>query len=420
MVGCGRRADAVDRPVVSVFGALSDADADAFMESVRGFERETGIDVRYVGSSNFESDLLERLRRGDAPDIALVPQPGLLTAIVEEGFATPWTGDLAEAAASMDERLVELASVDGQLFGAWYDLTLKSLVWYSPREFSARGLEVPDTWDELTEVAADIAASGTPPWCVGIRDGGATGWVATDWVEDLLLRFSGPDVYDSWVAHEVDFTDPAVQEAATLFGAIALDGDSVYGGNRAAVEFSTVESARQLVTAPASCLLHRQASFLPRMIGSEVTVAPDGDVWAFPLPAKDASSSAPLVVGGNLIVKFSDDAHVNAVAGHLVSDDAARSRVAAGGFVSPLESIALDDYRLPLDRAVAEWLRDADVLRFDASDLMPPEVGAGTFWSGMTAYLGGARLISVLQSIDDSWPVLTAVPIAIPASGSSG
>ncbi|MFM2070814.1 MAG: hypothetical protein RLZZ623_1077 [Actinomycetota bacterium] len=407
--------------MVSVFGTLSELGIDEFDASVRGFEDSTGIDVRYVGSSDFENDLLERLRRGDPPDLALLPQPGLLRAITEDGFALPWTGDLAAAAdRSVDQRLVDLATFDGQQFGAWYQLTLKSLIWYSPREFTARGLSVPTTWDGLVQLVDEIVASGVAPWCLGIRDGGATGWAATDWVEDLLLRSAGPDAYDAWVAHDLAFTDHAVNDAATRFGAIALDRTKVFGGNRAAVEFTVGEAARQLLASPTKCLLHHQASFLPRMVGGNVNIALDGDLWAFPVPPM-SGSAAPLVVGGNMVVRFSDDPNVNALAAYLTSDAAAKARIARGGFVSPRESIGLESYRDPMSRAIAGWVRNAEVVRFDASDLMPPDVGVGTFWSGMTAYLGGARLSSVLQTIDASWPLgVTTRPAPMPELGGSG
>lgn len=402
--------------VVTVFGTLSDADVDDFMASVDGFESATGIDVRYVGSSNFEADLLERLRRGDPPDLALLPQPGLLDTLVEDGFALPWTGELADPAVEgVPTELVELVGFGGDVYGAWYQLTLKSLVWYSPRVFAIRGLEVPTSWDELTSMTDDLAAGGTTPWCIGIRADGATGWVATDWVEDMVLRFAGPEVYDGWVSHEVPFTDDAIVAAVERFGAIALSPDQVAGGNRAAVELTIEESARELLERPARCVLHHQASFLPRLVGRSVTIAPDGDLWAFPMPAADGGE-APLVVGGSVAVRFSDDDDVDQLARYLTTADAGARRAARGGFVSPRSTVTLDDYSSAFDRYVAELVADADVVRFDASDRMPPEVGVGTFWTGMTSWLGGARLRSVLTEIDESWPVTLLRP-ALPPDG---
>lgn len=410
---CGGSDDTEGGAVVDVFGSLSDADVDAFEASVAPFEARTGIDVRYVGSADFEADLLERLRRGDPPAVALLPQPGLLLELVDEGFALPWTGGLADVASSdVDERLVDLVSVGDQQFGAWYSLNLKSLVWYSPKVFELRGLEVPTSWDELMALTAGLVDNVLTPWCIGVRDGPVTGWVATDWVEDLVLRFEGPDVYDDWVAHRIPFDDPAIVDAVERFGSIALDQASVYRGNRAAVELSITQAAEALLS-PSACFLHRQGSVLPRLLGGSVSYAPDGDLWAFPLPAVDGGE-APLVVGGTVITRFDDSTEAGQLAAFLTTAEAATPRAQRGGFVSPLESFPLESYALPIDAEVARLLRETDVLRFDASDLMPPEVGVGTFWTGMTAYLGGARLTSVLADIETSWPIRPKLPVLVP------
>jgi alpha-glucoside transport system substrate-binding protein len=412
LVGCDSRS-AAPREVVTVFGTLSDEDADDLVDSLADFERSTGIDVRYVGSSNFEADLFERLRRGDPPDLTLLPQPGLLDVLVEDGFALPWRDDLAEpAVAGVDERLVDLATFGDDVFAAWYQVTLKSLVWYSPRIFAERGLTVPTSWDELETMTGELATAGTTPWCIGIRADGATGWVATDWVEDLVLRFAGPEVYDSWVTHEVTFTDPAIVAAVERFGSIALNPSMVAGGNRAAVELTLVESARQAASSRPPCVLHRQASFLPRMLDRSVDIAPDGDLWAFPLPA-DGGGEAPLVLGGTVVVRFADDDEVDQVARYLTTDDAAAKRAEVGGFVSARSTFAADRHGTEFDRYVAALVRDAEVVRFDASDVMPAEVGVGTFWTGMTSWLGGARLRSVLAEIDASWPTSLLRPAEV-------
>ena len=407
--------------VVTVFGTLSDADVDDVAASMVEFERATGVTVRYIASSNFEADLVERLRRGDPPDLALLPQPGLLDTLVDDGFALAWDGPLTEPAIDgVTPELADLVTFRGDVYGAWYQLTLKSLVWYSPRVFAERGLDVPTSWDELDTMTAELSAGGTTPWCIGIRADGATGWVATDWVEDIVLRFDGPDVYDDWVRHRVLFSDREIVDAVERFGAIALSPTMVAGGNRAAVELTLTESARQLITPDAPCVLHRQASFLPRLLAADIAaddvdIAPDGDLWAFPLPAV-GGGPAPLVVGGSVVVRFSDDDAVDRLAEYLTTDDAAARRADRGGFVSARSTFDIERYTFELDRHVAELVRNAEVVRFDASDRMPPEVGVGTFWTAMTSWLGGARLSAVLADVDASWPMVATKP-AIPPSG---
>jgi len=421
LASCSPDARSSTGPVVTVFGNLTDDDAVSFVASLEGFERSAGIDVRYVGSSNFEADLLERVRRGDPPDLALIPQPGLLKNLVGDGLALPYDADLEAAATTdIDPFLVDLVRFQGAVFASWYSLDPKSVVWYSPREFQRRGLEIPTTWDGLLTLSDEIAASGTAPWCLGVRDGGATGWVATDWVEDLVLRLAGPDTYDGWVAHKVEFADPKIAEAVEMFGSIALNSARVVGGNRAAVEITVEDAARALVNPKPSCLLHRQANFLPDLLGPAgkgLDISPSGDLWVFPFPGPEGGEST-MLVGGTMVARFDDRAEVRDVAKYLTSVDAATARAARGGFISPLESFDPAAYPSELNRTLADWTSTAEVLRFDASDLMPPEVGVGAFWDGMTAWLSGARLASTLAAIDAAWPVV-AVPYTPSERGTS-
>lgn len=224
--------------------------------------------------------------------------------------------------------------------------------------------------------------------------------MATDWVEDLVLRFAGPDVYDGWVDHEVPFTDPAIVDAIERFGAIALQPDQVAGGNRAVVELTVEDAARELLDSPRSCLLHRQASFLPRDLDRDVEISPDGDLWAFPLPAADGGE-APLVVGGTVVVRFSDDADVVRLATYLTTTEAASQRAGLAASVSVLMSGSRSTATASRSTGGSRsWCARPTSCGSTLSDLMPPEVGVGTFWSGMTSWLGGARLRSVLAEID--------------------
>jgi alpha-glucoside transport system substrate-binding protein len=403
-VACGR-GERGARPSVEIFGPYTDRDATAFTEALRPFEERTGIDVRYIGSVAFADDLTVRAQRGNPPDLAVIPQPALLRELVTLGVVQPYEGDLEQSVLdNVDSRLVSMLQVDGRLYGSWYRVSLKSLVWYSPRAFAARGLEPPRTWSELLALSNEIAATGVEPWCLGVRDGRATGWVATDWVEDLLLREAGLDVYDDWVDHDVPFTDPRVASAVESFGKIARSDRLVLGGPGAAVQLTVQEAAVPLLGSDPSCLLHRQASFLPDLLADDVDIAPGSDLWAFPLPGL-TPDPPPLLVGGDLIARFSNEPEALALAEYLSTPEAATSWARRGGFVSALSTFESSSYEGDLERTISQWLSEAPALRFDGSDLMPTEVGSGAFWSGMTAWLGGARLEPMLASIDGAWPV---------------
>jgi len=226
---------------VEVFAGLRGDDAEALREVLADFTARTGIATRYVGTAGFARRLPERLREGAPPDVALVPQPALLAELARSGHLAPLDG-LDELEDTLPPGAFEVGIVDDVRYGVWYRVSPKSLVWYPPAAFEEAGYELPRTWDELLALSRDIAADGTAPWCLGIEDFGSTGWVGTDWIEDLVLRLNGPVVYDAWVAGEVPFTDPRIAAAFDAFGEVTLTPGMVAGGTRAALTTPALEA----------------------------------------------------------------------------------------------------------------------------------------------------------------------------------
>ena len=202
-----------DGSEVSIMTVWTDEEGDKFQAVLDAFNEATGITVVNEGTNDFETLITVRVEGGNAPDMAVFPQPTLMGSFVEDGAIV----DLADVL-NMDElqenyiqSWIDLGTVDGQLSGVFYRASTKSLVWYPIQAaFEEAGYEVPTTWDELIALSDQIVADGGTPWCISIEDSGATGWLATDWVEDILLRTAGPEVYDQWVNHEIPFNDPAV------------------------------------------------------------------------------------------------------------------------------------------------------------------------------------------------------------------
>jgi alpha-glucoside transport system substrate-binding protein len=185
---------------VTVFGPWLGPDQEAIEAVLAYFGEATGADVRYVGSDSFEQQILVDAEAGSAPNIAVFPQPGLAADLAKRGFLTPLGDDAASwmtenyAAGQSWVDLGSYAGKDGsRAFYAFpYKADVKSLVWYVPENFEDAGYEVPRTMEELKALTEQIAADGETPWCIGLGSGGATGWPATDWVEDMMLRTQPP------------------------------------------------------------------------------------------------------------------------------------------------------------------------------------------------------------------------------------
>ncbi|WP_431473701.1 ABC transporter substrate-binding protein [Ornithinimicrobium sp. W1665] len=267
---------------VSVYTSIISPEDQPHIDSYIPFEECTGATVEYEGSREFEAQLLVRLESGNAPDIAYVPQPGLIERMAAD-FPDQITevGELAQENVDnyYNEAWRGYGSVDDTLYGAPLGANAKSFVWYSPAAFEENGYEIPETWDDLLALSDQIASDhpDSKPWCAGIESGGATGWPATDWVEDVMLRTAGPDVYDQWVNHEIPFDDPQVVEAVDAVGEILRNPDYVNGGLGEVQSIATTPFGEAgLPILDGSCFLHRQASFYQANWPEGTTVAEDG------------------------------------------------------------------------------------------------------------------------------------------------
>ncbi|WP_198805263.1 ABC transporter substrate-binding protein [Leptolyngbya sp. BL0902] len=389
---------------ITILGTLTGVGEDKLRQAMAPFTEATGVQVIYEGTDAFTTLVPVRVDSGNPPDIALFPQPGLMLDFAEAGQMVPLTDfiDRATLADAYDEYLLNLVSQDEAVYGLWMRADVKSLVWYSPTAFAAKGYTVPETWAEMTALSDRIIADGGTPWCLGIESGQATGWVGTDWVEDILLRQAGPAVYDQWVSHEIPFSDPQVQAAFEEFGAIARNPQAVLGGTTGVISTPFGEAPRPLFDNPPGCYLHRQASFIVEFLPDRVD--PDSDISVFALPPIDPAQGQPVIIGGILFGVFNDTPAVRALMAYLATPEPHAIWAGLGSYLSPHRQVSLDAYPNDLTRQQAEILRNADVLRFDGSDLMPGAVGTGAFWSGMVDYVDGQDLTRVLADIDAAWP----------------
>ncbi|HPY12559.1 MAG TPA: ABC transporter substrate-binding protein [Sphaerochaeta sp.] len=403
--GAGQTERVPAQKTVTVFGAFVDEEAHRFEESIRPFEEKTGIKVIYEGSKDFETLISVRVEGGNAPDIAGLPQPGLMANFAEKGKLVPVWPSLS---ALLDKNYApvwrELGSYEGTTYGIFHRVNAKSFVWYPKKAWEKAGYVPPTTWDELNRLMDRMVADGHTPWAVGIEAGGATGWVGTDWIEDIMLRTAGPDAYDKWVSGEMPFNAPEVKAAFEVLGKIWLNPKYVYGGKNYILTTSFGDSQQPLFTDPPRAWMHRQANFITGFFPDEVQENLEDEVGVFALPAINPEYGIPILGGGDQYVVFNDRPEVREFMEYLATWESGKLWAQAGGALFPYLDQDLDAYPNAIERSLAEALVNAKVFRFDASDLMPAQVGAGTFWTGIVDWVGGKSLDAVLSDIQRSWP----------------
>lgn len=370
------------------------------------FSEETGIEIQETGTADFEQLAMTRIQGGNPPDILLHPQPGLMYDLIDQGLAFPQDDaiDVDQLREDMVDGLVELGEYNDEFYGLMVRLSLKSLVWYMPERFDEFGYEIPETWEEMFDLSEQMIADGNTPWCIGIESSDATGWVATDWIEDIMLRLHGGDVYDDWVENEVPFDSPEVREAIEEYLDPIWFGDGmVFGGPPNILQTGFGDSVLGLFNE--QCMMHRQASFIEGFMPDDVQVGEDVDF--FYLPEIEASGQgAPVLIAGDLAAAYTDNPSVADFFQYFATPESGEPWADAGAWLSPFEDFDTDAYADPSLAQQGEIVTEAEFARFDGSDLMPGAVGAGSFWTEMVNYVqrGGEDLDTALQNIDASWP----------------
>jgi alpha-glucoside transport system substrate-binding protein len=344
-------------------------------------------------------------------DVFFAPQPGLVADLAQAGSLTSLEDmgfDIAALEELFGEYFVSLGEVDGQHYGVPTNINLKSMVWYPADDFEAAGYEIPETWDDLMALSDQIVADGGTPWCVGFGSEGSTGWPATDWIEDIMLRTAGLDVYEQWYKHEIPFNDPAVLNAAQLFGDVMFTEGYVLGGAQNTPSLQFGEAPIPMFDDPPGCWLHRQASFINAFFPEGTEAGVDYDWFALPPIDQEgtlfAGEMAVVGTGGNRpeVKDFLD---------RFMGEElqCAFGGVEASSRISPNINVGADCYANEILADASVVLTDAlaaGTAGFDASDLMPAAVGAGSFWTGMVDYMrqGPDSIEGILDEIESSWP----------------
>jgi alpha-glucoside transport system substrate-binding protein len=396
---------------ITVFGPFLGPDQAALETVLTAFHDASGHDVHYTGSDSFEQQIMIDAEAGSAPNLAIFPQPGLAADMAARGFLAPlqtgsadWVRENYAAGQSWVD-LGTYAGKDGkdQMFGFFYKVDVKSLVWYSPENFEDAGYDIPKTMEDLKALSDQIVDDGGTPWCIGLGSGGATGWPATDWVEDLMLRTQPPAVYDQWVSNEIPFDAPEVVAAIEEFGAFARNDAYVSGGAGLVASTDFRDSPKGLFNSPPQCYMHRQASFIPAFFPEGTVAGEDSDFFYFPAyESKDLGK--PVLGAGTVwaITKESEATHE--LLEFLQSPEANEIWMGLGGFLTPHKGVDSSKFVDAQTAKLNSILLDATTFRFDASDLMPGAIGTGSFWTGMVDYTGGKDASEVAADIQASWP----------------
>ncbi len=379
-----------------------------FLDEVKAWAADNDVKVEFTQTGNFNQLINTRVQGNDAPDVALFPQPGIMQSLASEGSLA----DLSDIVPQEDlDALVQGALDTGKVEGTQYavpvSLNVKSLVFYPKEAFEAK-YQAPETYDDLVALTDQIQQDGTTPWCFGIESEAATGWPATDWVENLMLINYGSDVYNQWVQHEIPFNDKRVQDVLNQIDELLLADGRTNGGRQSIASSNFLTGGNPLFDDPPGCFMYRQGNFVADEGGfpEDVLANLDERVGVFPMPGKTAEEK-PVLGGGDLAGIFSqDNESAQKLLQFLSSPEFGTSGYGeTGGWISPNTQFDVTQYPTKTLQDIATIAYESTEFAFDGSDQMPGEVGSGSFWRDMTAWISGQEdAKTALDNIEGSWP----------------
>jgi ABC-type glycerol-3-phosphate transport system substrate-binding protein len=371
---------------ISTMGTWAGPEQASFQAVIDGFnELYPNVTVKFTSGGNNLAPLLSTaVQGGNPPDIACIAQPGLIAQFAEQGAIQP-IDDLRDAIVdNFGESVADVGAVDGTQYAVMFKGSNKSTIWYNVADFEEAGVEPPETWDDLNEVASTVKAAGITPYSVGVD----AGWPISDIFENIYIRTAGADMYDQLANHEIPWTDQSVKDALTLMADVVGDSSNMAGGTDGSLETTFDASAAKVFSEDPQAAMLILGDFAPGVVKNNPLEPVTGyNVFAFP----SIEGSDPAVVGGgDLCANFKTSEAATAFLEYLTTPEAAEIWAARGGFSSPNKNVDPDVYADEITRTTATGLAEAETFRFDMSDLQPSAFG-GTpgqgLWKGFTDFV---------------------------------
>ena len=380
---------------VSVVGSWTGSEEDSFRAMIAPWEECSGATVNYTGSRDLAAQLTTGIASGALPDVAGLPGPGLMKDWYDQGALKPLDFvDFATYEANTPPGFAAAGKADdGKLLGIFTKAAVKGLIYYNTANWEGGD---PATFDDMNTTARGAVSGDEKQWCIGVESGAASGWPGTDWIEDIVLRQSGPDVYDAWVAGEQKWTSPEIKSAFETFGDAVANS---FGGSNFIVTTNFGKAANPMFEDPPGCLLHHQASFITDFFKNEAG-AQDGDFDFFVMPDINPEFSGAITTAGDLFGMFNDTPQAQSLIQYLLTAEAQQIWVERGGFISMNKNVPVDAYPDDTSRRSAEILAGASTAKFDASDLMPNEMNQKFFESIVAVVQNPENLDSILADLD--------------------
>lgn len=369
------------------------------------FTKKTGIKVTVESTRDLLAVLTTRVRGGNPPDVAGMPSLTEFQTLAKTGKLIQLDSFLNMTQLQQDytQAWIQFGSVNGHVYAVFPKANTKGTIWYSPKQFTALGLTIPQTWTDLITLSNQIASSGKYPWALGVESSASSGWPAADWVDEIYLNLNGPTLYDKWVLHQIPWTDPSIKNAIQMFGQIAQGKNYINGAPQAILATNFQDASYLPFDTPPKAYMYYLGDFTEGFITTQFPHLTAGtDFSFFNFPTINPTYAGAVTGGADIMAALKDNDGTRQYMQFLTTVEAQSIWPKRGGATSVNKSVPLSVYSDPVSRAAAQQLTTATVFRVGADDLMPTAM-ENAYWAGMLTYIGNpSKLDSVLSSLEST------------------
>lgn len=390
---------------VGVLNVWSGEEQASFNAVVTPFEIQNSIIVNIETTRDLDAVLTTRIQGENPPDIAILPNPAKMQQLASQNHLVPLDSflDMSEIRSNYASAWIELGSYNGKFYALFYKATNKGTIWYNPKQFTAAGVQTPATWQDMITLSDTFASEGKYPWSMGVNSGPASGWAAADWIAEIYLNQSGPDMYDKWYRHQIPWNDPSIKSAFQTFGQIVTGTHYIKGAPQSILSTGFQQASFSPFNTPPDAYMYYLGDFTEGFITTQYPNAQPGiDFDFFPFPTMNAQYQGALTGGADVVVALKNTQAVQKLIKYLATPDAQMIWVKRGGFTATNKAVPASAYPNSVSAASAQQLTRATSFRFGADDLMPPGM-ENAFWVAMLSYIGDpGKLDSILSSLEST------------------
>ena len=374
-----------------------------FVEELNIIANELGIKIKYELVSDAETFIIDN--PNSSSSIAIIPNPQGVVNLAERKLIYSLDDVLVDNNSIFNlypNHLISIVSHEDSIYGGWTRLFPNSLIWYDISKFEQHNVTF-DSFETLLEGTKKIADNGISPWCANSESSASTGWVQTNWMEDVLLTKYGPKVYDKWSKLKINASNVKIFLSIKHIEDFIFYDNHIYNGPGSITDKEFRNLPKVLLDDSTECFMSWSGHYFRYYIPEDYRYLRDFAVTNVP---KINFENSVVGIGDNIVLT-KDNELSKIVISKILSKNFGEiwSSYQDTEFISANQNFNKQIINNELTKFEYSIVHDAlqkDLFRYDASEIMARSIGSNLLWELFREYIreGPQNLVKLLNQLD--------------------